>query len=136
MATRPSTPQLVNRLRHLSLSSPPSTALFYARLWHSLSPPNEFDHESLHVLALCFLQDEQPYSALHLVRDTGGTISDDENVGESSRSRRRGCFGCAMVVARCCERLKRFSEGKAVLARAMKRSPSMSRSEFPVDAEF
>jgi len=126
MTPRPSTVHVVNRLWLLSTSSSPTTALFYARLWYSLFPPSELDHESLHVLALCFLQAEQPYSALHLVRDTADPDADDENDANSARYRRPGCFGCAIVVANCCERLSRFSEGKAVLVRALKGSLPMS----------
>ena len=110
------------RLRHLILTSPPATSLFYARLWYALCPLAGRDHESLHVLALAFLQAGQPYCALHLVRDT----ADGENPGGSDAHdaswRRPGCSGCAMVVARCCDKLGRFTEGKAVLERALKRN--------------
>ena len=130
MSPRPSTFHVSHRLRQLCLSSPPFTALFYARFWHSLYPSTELDHESLHILALCFLQAGQPYSALHLVRDTAEPELDDENSLHATKSRRTGCFGCSMIVARCCERVSRFSEGKAVLDRAIKRSLPTSESCF------
>ena len=128
MSPRPSTFHISNRLRQLCLSSPPPTALFYARFWHSFCPATELDHESLHILALCFLQAGQPYSALHLVRDTAEAEVDNEESLQATRSRRSGCFGCSMIVAKCCDRVSRFSEGKAVLDRAMKRSLPTSES--------
>jgi anaphase-promoting complex subunit 3 len=39
-----------------------------------------------------------------------------------------GCSGCAMILARCCEKLGRFSEGQAALQRAMSRGNPMSES--------
>ena len=108
---RPATPHLSNRLRQLSLNSPPQTALFYARLYNSLCPL-ENDHESLHILALCLLEVGEIYSSLHVVRDRADM----------------GCSGCAMILARCCQKLGRFSEGQAALQRAMSRGNPMSES--------
>jgi anaphase-promoting complex subunit 3 len=102
--SRPSQTHLINRLRQLSLNSPPQTALFYARLFHALCPLDN-NHESLHILALCLFEVGETYSALHVVRDQA----------------ERGCGGCAMVLARCCQKLGRFGEGQAVLQRAMTR---------------
>jgi anaphase-promoting complex subunit 3 len=104
--SRPSGPYLSNRLRVLSLNSPPQTALFYARLYHSLCP-NENEHESLHILALCFMEIEETYSALHAVRDRA----------------EGGCASCAMILARCCQKLGRYTEGQTILQRALKRGP-------------
>ena len=101
---RPASPQIAYRLRQLSLNSPPQTALFYARLYHSLCPL-ENDHESLHILALCLLEIGEIYSALHVVRDRADS----------------GCSGCAMILARCCQRLGRFGEGQAALQKAMRK---------------
>jgi anaphase-promoting complex subunit 3 len=108
---RPATPHLSNRLRQLSLNSPPQTALFYARLYNSLCPL-ENDHESLHILALCLLEVGETYSSLHVVRDRADM----------------GCSGCAMILARCCQKLGRFSEGQAALQRAMSRGTPMCES--------
>ncbi|WWD17246.1 hypothetical protein CI109_101684 [Kwoniella shandongensis] len=122
---RPSSPHLNRRLQQLSLTSPAHTALFYARLYHSLSPPSDIEHDSLHTLALCSLQAEEPYSALHLVRDTAGVDQPEDEVDRAGRRIPPPCYGCAMIVARCCEKLGRFSEGQQVLSRALKRcSPS------------
>ncbi|WVQ80743.1 hypothetical protein IAT38_002848 [Cryptococcus sp. DSM 104549] len=137
MAARPSTAHIARRLHQLTLSSPPATALFYARLWHALLPPHpandpappppEHDHESLHALALAFLQADEPYSAVHLVRDRSGL---DDAVVEMDAHRvqpgvRTGhstpCYGCAVIVAKCCDKLGRFTEGQMVLSRALKR---------------
>ena len=122
----PTGPHLINRLRQLSLQSPPATAAFYARIWYALFPPGlTGDHESLHTLALCLLQAGQPYSGLHLVRDTAeGRRRESDEISPIG-----GCYGCALIVAKCCEKLGRFSEGQAVLNRAMRISgPS---SELP-----
>ncbi|EIW70360.1 hypothetical protein TREMEDRAFT_28684 [Tremella mesenterica DSM 1558] len=120
MPNRPSNGHLITRLRSLSLCSPPTTALFYARLWHVLFPPaNLADHDSLHTLALCLLQTERPYSALHLVRDTA---NGDHVMGS--------CYGCAFIVAKCCENVGRFSEGQEVLNRAMRISGPSSGLSF------
>jgi hypothetical protein len=110
---RPATPHLSNRLRQLSLNSPPQTALFYARLYNSLCPL-ENDHESLHILALCLLEVGETYSSLHVVRDRADM----------------GCSGCAMILARCCQKLGRFSEGQAALQRAMTRGTPMCESRI------
>jgi hypothetical protein len=110
---RPATPHLSNRLRQLSLNSPPQTALFYARLYNSLCPL-ENDHESLHILALCLLEVGETYSSLHVVRDRADM----------------GCSGCAMILARCCQKLGRFSEGQAALQRAMTRGAPLSESSY------
>jgi len=110
---RPATPHLSNRLRQLSLNSPPQTALFYARLYNSLCPL-ENDHESVHILALCLLEVGETYSSLHVVRDRADM----------------GCSGCAMILARCCQKLGRFSEGQAALQRAMSRGTPLSESGF------
>lgn len=101
--SRPSQTNLANRLRQLSLNSPPQTALFYSRFFHALCP-TENNHESAHIFALCLLETGEAYSALHVVRDKANS----------------GCRGCAMVVARCSQKLGRFSEGQAVLARTLK----------------
>ncbi|WVF71504.1 hypothetical protein IAT40_006310 [Kwoniella sp. CBS 6097] len=125
----PSQPHLSKRLQQLSQSSTPTTALFYARLYHSIFPPRQQgpeEHDSLHTLALCFLQSDGPYSALHLVRDSAGVDEPDDGgrnrpFGYTRSSGKTPCYGCAMIVARCCEKLGRFSEGQAVLSRALKR---------------
>jgi hypothetical protein len=39
-----------------------------------------------------------------------------------------GCSGCAMILARCCQKLGRFSEGQAALQRAMTRGTPMCES--------
>ncbi|WVR07101.1 hypothetical protein IAU60_004140 [Kwoniella sp. DSM 27419] len=131
MTARPgpsSQPYLVSRLQQLSTSSSPATSLFYSRLYHAICPPtHHHDHDSLHSLALSFLQSGEPYSALYLVRDSAGVDYPDEVSG-----RRRGqvpCYGCAMLVARACEKLGRYSEGQAVLERAMKRCTPSSLPE-------
>ena len=116
---RPSSTHLSARLRQLVLASPPETSLFYARLWYCLSLDDS--HEALHALALAFLQDKQPYSALHLVQDT-------VDAGSGSERESQGCGGCAMIVAKCCEGLGRFSEGQAVLQRAIQRGANLSES--------
>ncbi|WRT66427.1 uncharacterized protein IL334_003383 [Kwoniella shivajii] len=114
-----SQPNLLRRLQQLSLNSPTPTSLFYARIWHSLFPSTDNDHESLHTLAVCFLQSEEPYSALHLVRDSAGVdFPDDES---DPRRKQIPCYGCALMVAKCCQKIGRFSEGQAVLNRALKR---------------
>ncbi|WWC89266.1 uncharacterized protein L201_004187 [Kwoniella dendrophila CBS 6074] len=110
---------LHKRLQQLSLTSPTATSSFYARLLYCLFPPTQQDHESLHTLALCFLQAEEPYSALHLVRDSAGVDYPDDNHGPIRKQ--IPCYGCALIVARCCEKLGRFSEGQAVLNRAIQR---------------
>lgn len=99
---RPPPANLANRLRHLSLNSPAPTALFYARLFHALCPLDN-DHDSLHILALALIEVGETYSALHAVRQRA-----DE-----------GCRTCAMVVARCCDKLGRFTEGQVVLESAL-----------------
>lgn len=101
--SRPSQACLANRLRQLSLNSPAETALFYARFFNALCP-NENDHESAHVLALCLLEVGETYSALHVVRSRAGG----------------GCRGCAMILARCSQKLGRFSEGQAVLEHTLR----------------
>ncbi|WVW83972.1 hypothetical protein I302_105995 [Kwoniella bestiolae CBS 10118] len=121
----PSQPHLLRRLQQLSLTSPTSTSLFYARIWYSLLPPTETEHESLHTLALCFLQSEEPYSALHLVRDTAGVDHPDDSpiptFDPIKKKQVVPCYGCAIIVAKCCQKLGRYSEGQAVLNRALKR---------------
>lgn len=101
--SRPAQACLENRLRQLSLNSPPQTALFYARIFNALCP-NENDHESAHILALCLLEVGETYSALHVVRSRAGG----------------GCRGCAMIVARSSQTIGRFSEGQAVLEHALR----------------
>ncbi|WWC70049.1 uncharacterized protein I206_103993 [Kwoniella pini CBS 10737] len=115
----PSHPHIVRRLEQLSLTSPTSTSLFYARIWYALAPPTNGDHDSLHTLALCFLQSEEPYSALHLVRDTAGVDHPDDTL--DPRRRQKSCYGCAFIVAKCCQKLGRYSEGQAVLNRALQK---------------
>ncbi|KAK1924267.1 hypothetical protein DB88DRAFT_540332 [Papiliotrema laurentii] len=122
----PSIPHLAHRLRTLALTSPPETALFYARLWHAVSPPTPDDHECLHVLALCHIQAGSPYTAIGYVRDLVEPISDfaDHRLTLGTRSS-QGCMACALIVAKCCDALGRFSEGKEVIERALKTcSPS------------
>lgn len=101
---RPATSCLANRLRRLSLNSPTQTALFYARLYFALYPDDN-EHESRHTLALCLLEAGEAYSALHTTRQHAWA----------------GCRACAMIVGRCCQALGRFSEGEAVMTRAMKK---------------
>ncbi|KAK8864454.1 hypothetical protein IAR55_001703 [Kwoniella newhampshirensis] len=119
--SRPSSPHLNRRLQQLSFTSPRSTALFYARLYHALSPSSDIDHDSLHTLASCFLQSDEPYSALHLVRDSAGVDLPEEDYDVRGRRIPPPCYGCAMIVAKCCAKLGRFSEGQQVLSRALKR---------------
>lgn len=121
--SKPSTPHLSNRLRQLALASSPTTALFYARLYHALVPTNSKDHDSLHILALCFIQSQQPYSAIHLCRDLAGDAVDYSVSGAAMHNpSQRGCDGCAVIVGRCCEMLGRYTEGKEVMERALRRS--------------
>lgn len=128
----PSVSHLTNRLRTLALTSPPETALFYARLWHAILPPTPEDHECLHVLSLCYLQSDQVYTALGYVRDTADSIAEhaDHNLKLGTRSS-QGCFACAMILGKCCDRLGRFSEGKDAVERALKRStPTCESSDM------
>lgn len=127
MAPKPSGPHLAQRLRTLSLTSPPATGLFYARLYYALFPPTEAEHDSLHVLALCLLQSDQPYPALQAVRDSANGDGDPDDMDYESTDK-PGCYGCAVIVAKCCNRLSRFTEGQAVLERAVRRSTPMSES--------
>ncbi|WWC94206.1 hypothetical protein V866_001046 [Kwoniella sp. B9012] len=123
-SSAPSQLHLLKRLQQLSLSSPTSSSLFYSRLWYALLPPAESDHESLHTLALCFLQSDEPYSALHLVRDSAGVDHPDESpipTFDPSKRKQIPCYACATIVAKCCQKLGRYSEGQAVLNRALKR---------------
>lgn len=126
MTPRPSGPHLAQRLRTLSLTSPTATALFYARLYRALFPPTDGEHDSVHVLALCLLAADEPYPALNLVRES----ADAHGSMETDPPRRPGCYGCAVIVAKACNRLSRFSEGQQVMERAMKRSVPMSESPF------
>ncbi|WVQ99447.1 hypothetical protein IAU59_006582 [Kwoniella sp. CBS 9459] len=134
ISASPSQSHLSKRLQQLAQSSTPVTALFYARLYHSLFPTRREDHDSLHTLALCFLQSDEPYQALHLVRDTAGVDEPDELRKKPFRfTRQEGktpCYGCAMIVARCCQKLGRYSEGQAVLSRALKRCTPTSLPTF------
>lgn len=131
MAPRPSGPHLAQRLRNLALTSPTATSVFYARLYRALFPPTELDHDSLHVLALCYLSAGQAYPALHVVREYADADADpdldipDYENGIPARS--PGCYGCAVIVAKCCNSLHRYTEGQAVLDRAIRRSVPMSR---------
>lgn len=132
MAPRPSGPHLAQRLRTLCLSCPPVSALFYARLYRALFPPTDTEHDSLHILALCLLQSDQAYPALHVVRDLADADADPKDdipdYENGIPARRPGCYGCAVIVAKCCDKLKRYSEGQQVLGRAIRRSLHMSRS--------
>ncbi|OXC67525.1 hypothetical protein AYX13_04034 [Cryptococcus neoformans] len=112
---------LAARLQHLVSAYPPHTALFYARIWHTLAPATDSNHDSLHALALAFLQAAEPYSAIHLVRDHTGLDNLDLDLEIRFERSDKVCGGCAIIVARCCEKLGRYSEGQAVLARALKR---------------
>lgn len=134
MAPRPSGPHLAQRLRSLALTTPPSTALFYARLYSALFPPTEDDHDSLHVLALCLLQSGQPYPALQAVRDSANGDGDPD-VMDCETADRPGCYGCAVIVAKCCHRLSRYTEGQAVLERAVRRSTPISECLFSTVSE-
>jgi anaphase-promoting complex subunit 3 len=136
----PSPTHLASRLRTLVTTSPPRTALFYARIWHALlytddqarqhphRPQHVDTHEPLHALALAFLADEQPYSALHLVRETAEA---DAAESDEAKGKWDGCGGCAIIVARCCEVLGRYSEGQAVLERAVQRGANLGMSRVP-----
>lgn len=130
MAPRPSGPHLAQRLRALCLSSPPASALFYARLYRALFPPTEAEHDALHILALCLLQADQPYPALHVVRDYADADADPKDdipdYENGIPARRPGCYGCAVIVAKCCDKLHRYTEGLQVLERAVRRSVPMS----------
>ena len=119
----PSITHLISRLRSLALTSPPETALFYARLWHAILPPSPENHECLHVLALCYLQSGQVYTALGYARDTADPIAEhaDHTLKVGTRSS-LGCFACAIIVGRCCDQLGRFSEGKEIVERALNQS--------------
>ncbi|WVN88371.1 uncharacterized protein L203_103577 [Cryptococcus depauperatus CBS 7841] len=112
---------VTKRLQQLSTTQQPQTALFYARLWHSLAPSTDSDHESLHALALAFLQAGEPYSAIFLVRDSTGLDKLDLDADFVIEDTEKPCYGCAFVVAKCCQHLGRYSEGQSVLARAVKR---------------
>ncbi|WVQ88959.1 hypothetical protein IAS59_002701 [Cryptococcus gattii] len=114
------------RLQQLASSYPPHTALFYARIWHTLAPATDNNHDSLHALALAFLQAAEPYSAIHLVRDHTGLDNLDLDLEIRFERTDKVCGGCAMIVARCCEKLGRYSEGQAVLARALKRGANIN----------
>ncbi|KAL7421649.1 anaphase-promoting complex subunit cdc27 [Cryptotrichosporon argae] len=127
----PSPAHLTARLRSLILASPGSTALFYARLLHALLPT----HESTHLLALAFLGARQAYAALHLARDAA----------EPGAVEPAGCYGCALIVARACDALGRFTEGHEVLGRASERArrfggtgalPVLSTVETPATASL
>ena len=126
MRSCPSPHHLVQRLRNLALTSPPETALFYARLWHAIYPPTAEDHESLHFLALCHIQVGNHYTAIGYVRDLVDPISDfaDHKLVLGVRGS-EGCMTCAIIVGRCCDALGRFGEGKEVLEKALRScSPS------------
>lgn len=126
-ATSSMNTHLAARLQQLTSSYPPHTALFYARIWHTLAPATDNNHDSLHALALAFLQAAEPYSAIHLVRDHTGLDNLDLDLEIRFERTDKVCGGCAMIVARCCEKLGRYSEGQAVLARALKRGANISR---------
>ncbi|WVQ72495.1 hypothetical protein IAR50_002050 [Cryptococcus sp. DSM 104548] len=115
-----SSAHLHRRLASLAASSPPPTALFYARLFYALAPSS---HDALHALALAFLSNEQPYSTIYLLRDSTGLDKLDLNLQVTVESTGKVCFGCAIIVAKACDHLGRYTEGQAVLARAMKRCP-------------
>ncbi|KLT43995.1 TPR-like protein [Cutaneotrichosporon oleaginosum] len=126
MAPRPSGPHLAQRLRTLALTQPPASALFYAYQYRAYFPPTELEHDSVHVLALVQLASGNTYPALDLVRefadadaDPSHDIPDYEN---GIPARRPGCYGCAVIVAKCCAKLGRYTEGEAVLDRAIRRS--------------
>ncbi|ADV20325.1 anaphase-promoting complex subunit 3 [Cryptococcus gattii E566] len=89
------------RLQQLASSYPPHTALFYARIWHTLAPATDNNHDSLHALALAFLQAAEPYSAIHLVRDHTGLDNLDLDLEIRFERTDKVCGGCAMIVARC-----------------------------------
>ncbi|KAL1411551.1 anaphase-promoting complex subunit cdc27 [Vanrija albida] len=128
MAPRPASPPLAHRLRTLALTSPTQTAVFYARLYAALFPPTDAEHDSLHVLSLCLLAAGQAYPALHVVRDLADTDEPSHDYDDDMLrpARRPGCYGCAVIVAKCCHKLGRFSEGEQVLERAIKRSVPMT----------
>nr|KIR87804.1 anaphase-promoting complex subunit 3 [Cryptococcus tetragattii IND107] len=92
---------LAARLQQLASSYPPHTALFYARIWHTLAPATDNNHDSLHALALAFLQAAEPYSAIHLVRDHTGLDNLDLDLEIRFERTDKVCGGCAMIVARC-----------------------------------
>ncbi|ODO09833.1 hypothetical protein I350_02052 [Cryptococcus amylolentus CBS 6273] len=108
------------RLAALAASSPPPSALFYARLFHALAPGL---HDAAHALALAFLANHQPYSAIHLLRDSTGLESLDQNLNRIAEPTAKPCYACALIVAKACDHLGRYTEGQAVLARALKRCP-------------
>lgn len=124
---------LAARLQHLVSAYPPHTALFYARIWHTLAPATDSNHDSLHALALAFLQAAEPYSAIHLVRDHTGLDNLDLDLEIRFERSDKVCGGCAIIVSRCCEKLGRYSEGQAVLARALKRGANISTFGCNVD---
>ncbi|BEI86770.1 hypothetical protein CcaverHIS002_0701160 [Cutaneotrichosporon cavernicola] len=123
---RPPGPHLAQRLRTLALTQPTDSALLYAYQYRAFFPPTELEHDSVHVLALVQLASGNTYSALDLVRefadadaDPSHDIPDYEN---GIPARRPGCYGCAVIVAKCCAKLGRFTDGQAVLDRAIRRS--------------
>lgn len=129
---RPSHPHLAQRLRTLALTQPADSALLYAYQYRAFFPPTELEHDSVHILALVQLASGNTYSALDLVRefadadaDPSHDIPDYEN---GIPARRPGCYGCAVIVAKCCAKLGRFTEGQAVLDRAIRRSVPLSES--------
>lgn len=133
MPSHPSKFHLDHRLRQLSLGSSPASSLFYARLWHALCPETgaDYDHEALHTLALCMLQAGEDYSALHLVRDRA-EMSGDGHSFIAPGKRQPACLACALIVARCCNKLGRYTEGQVVLDHALgvNKGPIPGKSSF------
>lgn len=123
-----SVPHVANRLRQLVYSSPAETALFFADVWTKLynDPLEAPAHEAMHALALVFLATNQPYSALHLVRPNSETYYKDIRTARPKLV--YACGSCAYIYSRCCEKVGRYSEGQAILLKAlrMNRTPSKS----------
>lgn len=99
-------------------------------------------HQALHLYANALLQDGQWYSAIECVRkhvddgpaidagSTGDGLDSSTIVPKKSRSKRQDrlpCIDCALILARACEKLGRYEEGRLVLAEATERNAKAGR---------
>ena len=130
MSSSLSLPHLQRRLRQLSLSSSPKSALFYSELYYAIFPPSSSSyeiqsHDGLHIYALALLANDEPYPALALVRDNADVDEDfDEDATDlDSTKDSTGCYACAVILARCAQKSARYSEGCAVLEKALQTLP-------------
>lgn len=135
MASTLSLPHLQRRLRQLSLSSSPKSALFYSELYYAIFPPSSSSepatHDGLHTFALALLANDQPYSALALVRDTADADDMTESEAEDFPHDLKdypGCSACAVILARCSTKVARFTEGCAFLSRAVHRMTTLGQT--------